>query len=103
MDTKKTLKLVQEAAETFADKIDDGIRTARQCAIMAFREGAENFYKKTAWHPVEELPADCEKGIIIVTARRKRFKHATYNGEKEWRKILKQVNGMMWAYKEDLI
>ena len=53
------------------------------------------------WHPADELPDSSDKGIIIVTRIRRRFIHATANGD--WQKKIKAVNALKWAYKEDLV
>lgn len=42
----------REMAEAFADRIDDGQRTARQCAVLAYMKGAEGG-AKAAWHPAD--------------------------------------------------
>lgn len=73
----------REMAEAFADRIDDGQRTARQCAVLAYMKGAEG-RAKAAWHPADELPEHPEKGIVIVTKVRRRFVHATFNGVEPW-------------------
>lgn len=91
-----------EMAEAFADRIDDGQRTARQCAVLAYMKGAEG-RAKAAWHPADELPEHPEKGIVIVTKVRRRFVHATFNGVEPWNAKIKNINAWKWAYKEDLL
>lgn len=99
-----TAEEIKTQAEAYADRIDDGNRTARQCAVKAYckgyADGIEN-RKREIWHSPDEQPQRPDKGIIIVTRIRRRFIHATANGD--WQKKIKAVNALKWAYKEDLL
>ena len=93
-------------AEAYADWIEDGNRIARQCAIKAYKQGYNDCiknHKAEIWHPADELPDCSDKGIIIVTRVRRRFIHASFNGENEWRNKIRQVNALQWAYKHELL
>lgn len=90
-----------EKAETFADKVDDGNHTARQCAILAFRKGYET-KKIDVWHPMDEYP-EPSVPVVVVTKIRRRFKHAIFDTEKRWLGISKTINAWKWAYKKDLL
>lgn len=96
-----------EQAEAYADKIDDGNRTARQCAVLAFKKGFETKYPTGrgtlgVWHPMDEYPEPTVP-VVIVTKIRRRFKHAIFDTEKRWLGISKSMNAWKWAYKGDLL
>ena len=99
-----TTEEIKTQAEAYADRIDDGNHTPRQCAVKAFCKAYEEGFKAhkaEMWHPADELPDSSDKGIIIVTRIRRCFIHATANGD--WQKKIKAVNALKWAYKEDLV
>lgn len=95
-------KDIKDLAEAFADHIDDGCRTARQCAILAYKAGYEAPHA-SVWHRVDEIPTDPTRAITIVTAKRKRFKNTTYNTDAEWLRVCRQVGAFRWAYKNDVL
>lgn len=95
-----------EQAEAYADKIDDGNRTARQCAVLAYKKGFETKFPHGkgagVWHPMDEYP-EPSVPIVIVTKIRRRFKHGIFDTEKRWLATAKQINAWKWAYKGDLL
>lgn len=103
-----TEQKLTEQAEAYADKIDDGNRTARQCAILAYKKGFETKFPtgkgpiNGVWHPMDEYPAPSVV-VIIVTGKKHHFKHSSFIGEKKWLTISKSWNAWKWAYREDLL
>lgn len=96
---------IQEAAEALADKIDDGVRTARQCAIYAYRQGVEDKASgkvSSVWHDVSELPKKGEP-VIAMTTRKHRMKSTANNDEQKYQKFCKSNSISKWAYKDELI
>lgn len=96
---------IVEAAKALADKIDDGMRTARQCAIYAYIQGvADKASGKfgSVWHDVSELP---KKGVsvIVMTARKRRMKLTVNSDEQKYLKFCKSNSISKWAYKDELI
>lgn len=94
--------LLKEQAEAYADRIDDGIRTARQCAISAYLAGAANA-QKALWHPADEVPSLKGKCIVGLTLRGHHFKYTTSMGAEKWHTLCKTMNIERWTYKENLI
>lgn len=95
----------QEAAEIFADKIDDGVRTARQCAILAYKQGAVDKTSSkvsSVWHDVSELPKK-SLPVIVMTARKRRMKLTSNNDEYKYLKFCEFNNIAKWAYRDELI
>lgn len=96
---------LQEAAEALADKIDDGIRTARQCAIYAYIQGVMDKSSgkvSSVWHDVSELPKKGES-VIAMTARKRRMKLTANNDEHKYLKFCESNNIAKWAYRDELI
>lgn len=98
---------ITEQAEAYADKIDDGSHTARQCAILAFKKGFGTKFPNSkgvtgVWHPMEDYPKPSVP-VVIVTKIRRRFKHAIFDTEKHWLGTAKSMSVWKWAYKEDLL
>lgn len=108
----KTDKL-QEAAELCADRIDDGIRTARQCAILAYKQGAmaktnQGAYVETSekpssiWHGMDELPAKSAP-LFLLTGTKRKIKRFTHTNTEKYEKFCKSNNITRWAYKNEII
>lgn len=92
---------IQTAAELFADKIDDGVRTARQCSILAYRQGAREGIK-ILWHDICEIP---HKGVpvYLMTARKKKLKLYSCDDVDKFKKFCSGNGIARWAYREDII
>lgn len=102
--TQETLQQIQEAAEIFADKIDDGNRTPRQCAIRAYIEGATSPRQtQSPWHAIEDEPKTASKCIIVVSGTRHKLIQTSYQGHEHWQRINNGYKSLKWAYKEDLL
>lgn len=100
----ETQQLIQDAAEAFADKIDDGLRTPRQCAIKAFIEAATRFKTiSSAWHRTDKEEPTYGRCVILITGRRFRFVQSTFRGSEDWQKLVNEIKADRWAYKEDLL
>lgn len=96
---------LQEAAEALADKLDDGVRTARQCAILAYKQGVEDKASvkvSNVWHDVSELPKKGEP-VIAMTARKRRMKLTANNNEQKYLNFCESNNVAKWAYRDELI
>lgn len=94
-----------EAAKALADKIDDGVRTARQCAILAYKQGAMDKASGnvcSVWHDVSELPKKGE-AVIAMTARKHRMKLTSNCDEQKYQKFCQSNNIAKWAYRDELI
>lgn len=90
-----------DAAEVFADKIDDGTRTPRQCAIKAYIEAATA--SRHSWHDIpgeDPKPGCC---VILLTGGRHKLVQFAYQGSESWQKLILQLKAVKWAYKEDLL
>ena len=98
----KTLQLIMDAAEAFADKIDDGTRTPRQCAIKAYIEVATAPLRQ--WHDIPgEEPQKAGSCIILLTGKKHKFLQFSFRGSEDWQKLVKQNNAVRWAYKDELL
>lgn len=95
-------KKVEECAELYADKVDDGSRTARQCAILAYREGCSQAIG-LAWHDIGELPAAKNAVIVGMTKTKKKLKQFAFTSEDAFHKMVRSYHFSKWAYKEDII
>lgn len=95
-------KKIQEAAVLYADKVDDGSRTARQCAILAYREGSGRAFG-LAWHDASELPAVKNAVIVGMTKTKKKLKQFAFTSEDTFFKMVRGYRFSKWAYKEDII
>lgn len=96
---------VAEAARALADKIDDGVRTARQCAIYAYIQGVTDRASgkvNSVWHDVSELPKKGE-AVIVMTARKHRMKLTSNCDEEKYQKFYQSNNIAKWAYRDELI
>lgn len=96
---------VVESAKALADKIDDGIRTARQCAIYAYIQGVMDKSSgkvSSVWHDVSELPKKGEP-VIAMTARKHRMKLTSNCDEERYQKFCQSNNIAKWAYRDELI
>lgn len=96
---------VVEAAKSLADKIDDGVRTARQCAIYAYIQGVEDKTSgkvSSVWHDVSELPKKGES-VIAMTARKHRMKLTSNCDEQKYQKFCQSNHIAKWAYRDELI
>lgn len=96
---------IVEAAKALADKIDDGMRTARQCAIYAYIQGvADKASGKvgSVWHDVSELPKKGES-VIAMTAKKHRLKLTSNCDEQKYQKFCQSNNIAKWAYRDELI
>ena len=96
---------IVEAAKSLADKIDNGTRTARQCAIYAYIQGVEDKASgkvSSVWHDVSELPKKSEP-VIAMTARKHRMKLTANNDEQKYQKFCQSNNIAKWAYRDELI
>lgn len=96
---------LRETAEALADKIDDGVRTARQCAIYAYIQGVVDKASGKAgsvWHDVSELPKKSVP-VIVMTARKHRMKSTANCDEQKYLKFCQSNSINKWAYKDELI
>lgn len=96
---------IVEAAEALADKIDDGVRTARQCAMYAYLQGVADKASgkvSSVWHDVSVLPKKGEP-VIVMTARKHRMKLTANNDEQKYQKFCQSNNIAKWAYRDELI
>lgn len=96
---------IAEAAKALADKIDDGMRTARQCAIHAYIQGVEDKASGkvgSVWHDVSELPKRGE-AVIAMTERKHRLKLTSNCDEQKYLKFCQSNNIAKWAYRDELI
>lgn len=96
---------VQSSAELFADRIDDGIHTARQCAILAYKQGlldGQSSKVKFTWHDMDELP-EKSRAVYLMTGTRKKLKTYAYTNKEEYAKMCKCNSFTKWAYREDII
>lgn len=97
----KIEKQIHELAEAYADRIDDGLHTARQCAIAAYTHGFKA-RRQFVWHSCDELPTSSCRAIVLLTGGN-HFRHVTFNGESDWKFTCRQANAQKWAYKGDLL
>lgn len=101
---------LQEAAELCADHIDDGIRTARQCAILAYMQcakeqthsGGGNNKSSSVWHDMDELPAKSVP-LFLLTGSKRKVKHFTHTNTELYEKFCSSNNIQKWAYKNEII
>lgn len=92
---------LNDLADAYADRVDDGIHTARQCAVLAFKAGFDT-RRKEIWRAPDEMPGIYSKAIVLVTGCL-HFRHTTFRGDADWRQLCKETNALKWAYKSDLL
>lgn len=93
------------AAKSLADKIDDGVRTARQCAIYAYLQGVEDKASGkvcSVWHDVSELPKK-SLPVVAMTTKKRRIKSTVNDDEQKFLKFCQSNNIAKWAYRDELI
>lgn len=96
---------IVEAAKSLADKIDNGTRTTRQCAIYAYLQGVEDKASvkvSSVWHDVSELPKKGEP-VIVMTTKKHRMKLTSNCDGQKYQKFCQSNNIAKWAYRDELI
>lgn len=107
--------MIQDLAERCADKVDDGQRTARQCAIKAYvkgyadgsgvsgkKAGDEEGHRRV-WHPVTELPPVRSVNLYCLTGQKGNVQKCVYEDEESFKTYVSQNGIRMWAYRHDLL
>lgn len=100
---------INDMAQAAADKIDDGQRTARQCAVKAYIQACDDIADGSlgvgrVWHKTDETP-QCKGGTCLycVQGRKSSIRRMNYEGPEQFEGYVKRCNVSRWAYKQELL
>lgn len=92
---------IDDLANACADRVDNGVRTARQCAVLAYKAGFKA-RRDSIWHTPDDTPEQSGRAIVIITSGN-HFRHVTFQGVDKWRFACQSANAVKWTYKSDLL
>ena len=102
-------EVINDKAQAYADKIDDGQRTARQCAVKAYIQACNDIADGSmevdgVWHNASETP-QCKGGTCLycVQGRKGNIRRMNYEGAEQFGNYVRRCNVSQWAYKQDLL
>lgn len=106
MDTEK----INEMAQAFADKVDDGQRTARQCAVKAYMQACDDIAEghvgaRTVWHGTDEEPEPQggDSCLYCLQGKKGNVRRVNYENPEQFRAYIERSNVRAWAYRRDLL